>query len=173
MVAFVVSVTPQVTCVRAPCDGGSITVEDPAGRQQTFPVAGWADVKVEGYGFATLADLRAGDRVKLTLRGGVVVEVEVKNEGGDEEGLVRGTVASVGADALAILQDTGQTLTVKVDASTMIWIGSRFGSLGDLRVGDRVTAQVVNGVAVRVKVEGGDREKDGKGRSKGSNGEED
>lgn len=185
VIAFVVSVTPQVTCVRAPCEGGSITVEDPAGRRQTFPVAAWAEVTIEGYGFATLGDLRAGDRVKLTLRGDVVVEVEVKNEGGAEEGLppapgagqqpgaqtpvvsvglVRGLVASVGADALDIAQDTGQTVTVKVDASTMIWIGSRFGTLGDLRVGDRVTVQVVNGVAVRIKAEGGREHGRGRGR---------
>ncbi len=185
----VVAVTAGADCPPAEaggeqtaCPAGQITVTDPAGQERTFQVAAWAEVKIEGYGYATLADVQPGDLVKLKLRGDVVVEVEVGGEdaadagraaGPAVSGKVRGVVTAVADGAVEVLLDSGETVTLRLDRRTMVWVGKRLGSLADLRVGDSVTAQAVRGVAVRVKVEGGDREKDGKGRGKGRNGRED
>lgn len=76
---IVTAVAPQIQCVRAPCVGGSITIDDGRGGDpRSFLVAEWAEVVVEGDGFATLADVSVGDAVKLELRNGVAVKVEVK-----------------------------------------------------------------------------------------------
>lgn len=76
---IVTAVAPQIQCVRAPCAGGSITIDDGRGGEpQSFLVAEWAEVAVDGDGFATLADVSVGDAVKLELRNGVAVKVEVK-----------------------------------------------------------------------------------------------
>lgn len=79
---IVTAVAPQIQCVRAPCVGGSITIDDGRGGDpQSFLVAEWAEVAVDGDGFATLADVSVGDAVKLELRNGVAVKVEVKGRG--------------------------------------------------------------------------------------------
>lgn len=182
----VAAVEPQVQCVRAPCAGGSITLDDGAGNQRSFLVAEWAEVKVAGYGYATLADVSVGDRVKLKIRGGVAAEVRVVNEGGAgglpqpgpaaPVGIVRGVVTALGPGApLEVLLEDGRTATIQVDARTRVWIGKRAGRPADLRVGDRIAVQVVRGVAVRIRVEdragaGPAEERGGKGRSKDGGG---
>lgn len=73
----VTAVAPQIQCVRAPCAGGSITLDDGSGNPRSFLVAEWAEVRIEGRGYATLADIAPGDAVKVELRNGVAVKIEV------------------------------------------------------------------------------------------------
>lgn len=61
--------------------GLTLTVTTPDGRQETVNVAETATIEIgdDIYGYATLADVQVGDAVQISLRGGVAVKIEVKN----------------------------------------------------------------------------------------------
>ncbi len=56
----------------------SITVDDRRFGEETYQVAEWATIELDGWGFGTLADVQPGDVVEMKVRGDVVVKIEVK-----------------------------------------------------------------------------------------------
>ncbi len=58
-------------CIKAPCPQPEESL--------TLKVAEDAGIKIEDFGYGTLADIQPGDRVELKVRGDTVVKVEVKS----------------------------------------------------------------------------------------------
>lgn len=70
-----------------------ITVDDPRFGEETYQVAEWAEIEVDGIGYATLADVRPGDLVKAKVRQGFVVKVEVY---AGQQGFMQGAAGADG-----------------------------------------------------------------------------
>lgn len=73
----------------------SITVEDGRGREHTVPVAPDADIEDEGGDGIDLEDLQEGDEVRIAVRGGVAVKIEVTHRADEQPAGVMGVVQDV------------------------------------------------------------------------------
>jgi ribosome maturation factor RimP len=98
----------------------------------------------DGSGTVTLADLKAGDKVKAhtsATDATLAVSISVKGayQKGDE---VEGAVSAVGANSLTVTKEDGTSATVNVDAATKLRAPDRDGSgtitLADILAGDKV-----------------------------------
>ncbi len=140
----------------------AITVDDRRFGEETYQVAEWAEIELDGVGYGTLADVQPGDVVDMKVRGDVVVKIEVKSE---EDGFrhrerlngeVRGEVDAVGDGELAVQLADGTTVTLAVAASVEVKIeGYGQATLGDVQPGDWVKVKVRQGQAVKIEVKGG------------------
>ncbi len=127
----------------------SLTITGKAGVTKTITVT--ADTKLrapdrDASGSVTLADIIAGDKVKIHLLASdptVARSVKVKVEAL----MIAGTVAAVGADSVTIALADGTQKTLTVNADTKLRIPDRDGSgsvtLADLTVGDAIRAKAI------------------------------
>ncbi len=127
----------------------SLTITNKAGVPKTITVN--ADTKLrapdrDASGSVTLADIIAGDKVKIHLSAGdppVARSVKVKVEALK----IVGTVAAVGVDSVTITLADGAQKTVNVNAQTKLRIADTDASgsvtLADLKVGDKIRAKAI------------------------------
>ena len=113
-------------------------------------------------GTVTLADLKAGDKVKAhtsATDATLAVSISVKGayQKGDE---VEGAVSAVGANSLTVTKEDGTSATVNVNAATKLRAPDRDGSgtitLADILAGDKVEIYLSaadSTLALSVKVE--------------------
>ncbi len=119
----------------------------------------------DGNGTVTLADLKAGDKVKAHTSAtdptlAVSISVKREHQKGDE---VEGAVSAVGATSLTVTKEDGTSATVNVNAATKLRAPDRDASgtitLADILVGDKVEAYLSASdaslaLSVKVEVEG-------------------
>ncbi len=127
----------------------SLTITDRAGVTRTITVN--ADTKLrapdrDASGSVTLADIIAGDKVKIHLSAGdppVARSVKVKVEALK----IVGTVAAVGVDSVTITLADSTQKTVSVNADTKLKIPDTDASgsvtLADLQVGDKIRVKAI------------------------------
>jgi cell pole-organizing protein PopZ len=117
----------------------SITVTKGDGSMVTIGVTSDTKILVDGKA-ATLADVKAGYRalVRRTSADGpaAVIRAHEKSQGGHKL-LVHGVVDSVGSDSITLKGHGAATLTVAVNASTLIRVAGQAGSLSDIKAGYR------------------------------------
>ncbi len=127
----------------------SLTITDEAGRSKTITVNSATKLRApdrDASGSVTLADIIAGDKVKIHLSASdltVARSVKVKVKALK----IVGTVAAVGADSVTITLADGAQKTVSVNAQTKLRIADRDASgsvtLADLKVGDKIRAKAI------------------------------
>lgn len=137
---------------------GSSTVTDAVyggtGAAATYEVLASATVKV-GDVAGTLADVKVGDKVELTLERGKVtaikVDVEVESFTGEVTAVTQGTNNQLPSIAV-IISDTGsQTFQVADYAQILSATGANI-TMNDVKVGDRVELRAQRSLVIRVKV---------------------
>jgi len=120
------------------------------GQTKQYDLAG--DVTVlRGNAWATLADLKIGDRILFVVAGGKVVYINVTDPAAIADGQYAGTVAAVEGRSLTVAKD-GKTTTFEVAENATVFRKDALASLKDIAVGDAVTVVVVGGKAVHVTV---------------------
>lgn len=149
------TVAGTVTAYTAPAAGaaGSIAIQGAAGAAATTHVvtAGTA-VTLDGRP-ATLADIRVGDRVELTLEGAALTRIAIKAE----VRTVTGTLAAVtpgAGGALPTLSVTGPNNTTATyavaDHATLAEAGGGALTLADLHAGDQLSLRVERNLVTRI-----------------------
>ncbi len=125
----------------------SLTITGKAGVTKTITVT--ADTKLrapdrDASGSVTLADIIAGDKVKIHL---LASDPTVARSVKVEALKIAGTVAAVGADSVTIALADGTQKTLTVNADTKLRIPDRDGSgsvtLDDLKVGDAIRVKAI------------------------------
>ncbi len=127
----------------------SLTITDEAGGSKTITVNSATKLRApdrDASGSVTLADIIAGDKVKIRLSASdptVARSVKVKIKALK----IAGTVAAVGADSVTITLADATQKTVSVNAQTKLRIEDRDASgsvtLADLKVGDKIRAKAI------------------------------
>ncbi len=127
----------------------SLTITDKAGVTKTITVNSATKLRApdrDASGSVTLADIIAGDKVKIYLSASdltVARSVKVKIKALK----IAGTVAAVGADSVTITLADATQKTVKVNAQTKLRIKDTDASgsvtLADLKVGDKIRAKAI------------------------------
>ncbi len=127
----------------------SLTITVEAGGSKTITVNSATKLRApdrDASGSVTLADIIAGDKVKIYLSAGdltVARSVKVKIKALK----IAGTVAAVGADSVTITLADATQKTVKVNAQTKLRIKDTDASgsvtLADLKVGDKIRAKAI------------------------------
>jgi hypothetical protein len=106
---------------------------------------------------ATLADLKAGDRVAAeydpTTK--IATRIEAESETEHEPSEVEGQVTAVSATSITIAPHSGDPVTLTLDASTVIFLNGHRAAAADLKVGDRAEAvyDATTKIAARIAVE--------------------
>ena len=115
----------------------SITLKKKDGGPVTIPVDGNTRIFVNGKA-ATLADVENGYRayVRRTAADGpaAVIRAYEKKAGGHKL-LVHGVVDSVASDSITLKRQGSATLTIHVNAQTIIRVGGKAGALADIKSG--------------------------------------
>jgi hypothetical protein len=106
---------------------------------------------------ATLADLKAGDRVAAQYdpTTNVATRIEAESETGHQPSEVDGQVTAVSATSITIAPHSGDPVTLTLDATTVIYVNGQRAAAADLKVGDRAQAEydATTKVAAKIAVE--------------------
>ncbi|BDG61587.1 S-layer homology domain-containing protein [Caldinitratiruptor microaerophilus] len=143
----------------------SITVEDARGRDHTVPVAPDAEIVDADREEIDFADLREGDEVRVTVRSGVAVKIEVTERADEATGVFKGVIQNVDeatstspARIEVRLLDAGGDLTSRIETWPVApdaTIRDRNGDdikFDDLAEGDTVRLEVRNGIVLAIEV---------------------
>lgn len=136
----------------------SLTVKVRGAASVTLDVAEDAEIEMDGPDYTTLADIQVGDRVKVKVRQGVAVSIEVKGEDDERENEVKGRLVAVDPVAGTVTVASavyGGDATYDVAVDTVIKIeGLGAATLADLKAGDFVSLKLVGDVVVKLEAKG-------------------
>lgn len=126
-------------------EGNLITLQFDNGKLSSYRLAEQVDVLAGGQRFASLGDIRKGDRVRLETGNQAVVRIEVLEASARLD--ISGVIMSVSPqDRIVTLDVAGQLKAFRVVAGAEIKLsGLENTVLSDVTVGDQVQAHVENG----------------------------
>ncbi|MCL6635513.1 MAG: S-layer homology domain-containing protein [Peptococcaceae bacterium] len=132
-----------------------ITIRDDDGNRVTYEVDDDVDVERDGDDI-DFDDLDTGERVRLILDSdGVVTEIEVLNEGGDDDETLSGTVTDLDSGStpeITIEDEDGDERSYDIsDDAEVTRDGDDIG-LDDILIGSEVEIEVEDGEVVRIEV---------------------
>lgn len=148
----------QVTSISS----NSFTVELREGGSRTIQINGSTQFNApdrDSSGAVDLDDLRVGDRVEVEFASGdLASQVQVEDPAEEEDGEeIKGVITGISGSEITVEGRFGQTWAVQVDGSTFFVAPDRDSSggvtLDDLRVGDRVEAELAAGSNLALSVE--------------------
>lgn len=106
---------------------------------------------------ATLADLKAGDRVAAEYDPAtrIATRIEAESETEHEPSEIEGQVTAVSATSITIAPHSGDPVTLTLDATTVIYVNGQRAGAADVKVGDRAQAEydAATKVAAKIAVE--------------------
>jgi hypothetical protein len=135
---------------------GTITINPRTGAPVSLTTSSSTRITRNGAA-ATLADLKAGDRVAAqydpTTK--VATRIEAESETEHEPSEVEGSVTAVSATSITIAPHSGDPVTLTLDATTVIFLNGHRAAAADIKVGDRAEAvyDATAKIAARIAVE--------------------
>jgi len=140
------AVTGKLEAVTTVDGTTTLKVRLSGGRVADFQLADDAEVFVNGRA-ASVGDLESGMRLRLELSDEEVVEVrawDVREE-------VEGVITAVYGNELSIETEDERELTFQLGEDVQVYVDDEAATVGDLREGDAVEVELVNGVVTEVR----------------------